>query len=59
MEEKTLEDFRAHTKEEYPKEACGFIIVNSRGREQYYKAKNAATKPEEHFIIDYFYYIQY
>ena len=52
MEDKTLEEFRKHTEEEYPKEACGFIIVTSRGREQYYKAKNIAEDIEEHFIID-------
>jgi proteasome lid subunit RPN8/RPN11 len=52
MENSTLEAFRKHTEEEYPNEACGFIIVNSRGREQYYKAENAAINAEEHFIID-------
>jgi len=52
MEDKTLEDFRNHTIEEYPNEACGFIIVTSRGREQYYKAKNMAENPDERFILD-------
>jgi len=52
VKENLLKYFRAHTQEEYPKEACGFIIVNSRGREQYYKAKNIAESAEEHFIID-------
>ena len=52
MEEKTFEDFKEHTQEDYPKEACGFIIVNSRGREQYYRAKNIAKNIEEQFIID-------
>ena len=52
MEHSTLEAFRKHTEEEYPAEACGFIIVTSRGREQYYKAKNAAENAEEHFIIE-------
>ena len=51
MNETNLELFRKHTKEVYPKEACGFII-NVKGKEQYFKANNIAPEPEEDFIID-------
>jgi proteasome lid subunit RPN8/RPN11 len=51
MNEKTLEDFRKHTEDSYPKEACGFIIGVGK-KERYFPANNIAEFAEEHFIID-------
>jgi len=51
MNEETLESFRQHTIEEFPKEACGFVL-NIKGKEKYYRANNIAPTAEEHFIID-------
>ena len=51
MNEKSLQDFTEHTKIEYPKEACGFIIGVGK-KERYFPANNIAENPEEHFIID-------
>ena len=51
MKKETLEAFREHTIEEFPKEACGFVL-NIKGKEKYFKAKNIAPTAEEHFIID-------
>jgi len=51
MNEKTLDDFRKHVEEEFPKEACGFIIGVG-NKERYFSAKNIAEPAEEYFIID-------
>ena len=52
MQETTLEDFRQHTKEEFPREACGLVIAASKGKEKYFRANNLADSAEEHFILD-------
>ncbi len=51
MNEKTLDDFRKHVEEEFPKEACGFIIGVG-NKERYFPAKNIAESAEEYFVID-------
>ena len=52
MESETLKEFRKHTEEEFPKEACGLIIITSKGKEQYFRAKNLAESADEQFILD-------
>lgn len=52
MKKETLDSFREHVKEEYPREACGLIIVTARGREKYIRAKNISSKPQELFTLD-------
>jgi len=52
MREHLLEAFREHTEQEYPKEACGFIVVMPKGKAKYFPAKNISETPEDNFIID-------
>ena len=52
MKSETLEEFRKHTEEEFPSEACGLIIATSKGKERYFRAKNLADSADEHFILD-------
>ena len=52
MESETLEEFRKHTEEEFPREACGLIIITSKGKERYFRANNLADSAGEHFILD-------
>jgi len=52
MNEKTLEDFRQHTIREFPKEACGFVLSTTKGKERYFEAKNIAPNPKDTFVID-------
>jgi proteasome lid subunit RPN8/RPN11 len=51
MNPKTKEDMVAHAISEYPKEACGLIIV-SKGKEKYIPCKNMAKNQNDHFILD-------
>jgi proteasome lid subunit RPN8/RPN11 len=51
MNSKTLSNFRAHVKTEYPKEACGFVL-EVQGSEEYYPATNISEYPMESFVID-------
>ena len=51
MYEKTLNAFREHVKEEFPKEACGFLLRIG-NKERYFPANNIADNPEEDFVID-------
>ncbi|PRC93096.1 C40 family peptidase [Solimicrobium silvestre] len=49
MKPKTLTDIKRHAEADYPREACGLIIIR-RGREKYLPCKNLAPDTE-HFII--------
>jgi proteasome lid subunit RPN8/RPN11 len=40
-----------HANEAYPKEAVGLVHV-VKGRNRYYKCKNIADTPDEHFVLD-------
>jgi proteasome lid subunit RPN8/RPN11 len=50
MNNETLAEFKAHAVAEYPREACGFIVV-VRGRERFVAARNVAEKPGDQFVI--------
>jgi len=49
METSTVEAIRAHAASDYPREACGLIVV-ARGRERYVPCRNAAAG-SEHFVL--------
>lgn len=51
MDALTIDAIKAHAAAEYPREACGLVIVE-RGRECYVACRNAATTPSEHFVLD-------
>ncbi len=50
MQESTLNEIRAHAQRDYPREACGVVIVE-RGRERYIPCRNTATTAAEHFRL--------
>jgi proteasome lid subunit RPN8/RPN11 len=50
MEESTIEAIRVHAETDYPREACGLVIVE-RGRERYVPCRNVATTASEHFVL--------
>jgi proteasome lid subunit RPN8/RPN11 len=52
MNKDTLEAFRAHTEQEHPKEACGFVLSTSKGKERYFPAINISEDPESYFVLD-------
>ena len=41
----------AHAKEDFPKEAVGLVHV-VKGKNRYFKCRNIAETPDEHFILD-------
>lgn len=47
----TLDAIHAHAIKEFPREACGVVIV-VKGKERYYECNNIAQTPDEHFILD-------
>ena len=50
MNKRTLEAIRAHAAEDYPREACGLVIV-AKGRERYMRCRNLA-QGTEHFVMN-------
>lgn len=51
MNESILKAASDHALAEYPREACGLVIVRN-GRQIYRRCINRATSPEDHFVID-------
>ncbi|WP_020201861.1 C40 family peptidase [Cupriavidus sp. WS] len=49
MERATIEAIRVHAARDYPREACGLVVV-VRGRERYVPCRNSASGTE-HFIL--------
>lgn len=49
MQQRIIEAIRAHAAAEYPREACGLLVV-ARGRERYVPCRNAASGTE-HFVL--------
>lgn len=50
MKDATREQFIEHGLAEFPKEACGLIVVR-KGKEMYIPCRNDATDPEQHFVL--------
>lgn len=50
MKPKTQDAIHAHALEDYPREACGVIVVR-KGREQYVRCRNLAAEVGEHFVL--------
>jgi proteasome lid subunit RPN8/RPN11 len=50
MSPQNLQKFKEHAAEEFPKEACGFLLAVD-GEEEYFPCRNLATTPDELFII--------
>lgn len=50
MKPETLDHATQHALAEYPREACGLVVV-ARGRECYVPCTNKATTASEHFVI--------
>jgi proteasome lid subunit RPN8/RPN11 len=46
----TLAAIHAHALADYPREACGLVIV-AKGRERYIPCRNMAEQPGDHFIL--------
>lgn len=47
----TIRAVKAHAEQEYPKEACGLIVQDAEGRDEYWPLLNRADRPEEYFVI--------
>lgn len=51
MNKTTIKGMKDHARAEYPKEACGLVVVVS-GEERYVPCRNAAENPRENFVIN-------
>lgn len=51
MKPETLDAFRAHGVEQYPREACGLFAI-IKGKERYLPCRNMAETAMEHFILN-------
>jgi proteasome lid subunit RPN8/RPN11 len=51
MQYKTKQEALAHAKEDFPKEACGLVVIHN-GEEKYLKCNNLAENPEHNFALD-------
>ena len=50
LTEEILDAIRAHAQRDFPKEACGVVIIR-RGKQVYVPCANLAPSPAEHFLI--------
>lgn len=50
MNPSTQSAIREHALAEYPREACGLIVV-AKGKERYIPCRNVADTASEHFIL--------
>jgi len=47
----TLAAVHAHALADYPREACGLVVI-VKGRERYLRCRNNAATPSDHFVLD-------
>src|SRR5579883_570147 len=50
MMPETLDAIRAHAVGEYPREACGLVVI-LKGRERYIPCRNMAETANDHFVL--------
>ncbi|MBU3627141.1 C40 family peptidase [Polynucleobacter sp. JS-Safj-400b-B2] len=51
LSKRTIAAICAHAQKEYPKEACGLVVIKN-GKQSYFACKNIADNVLDHFIID-------
>ncbi|MEV8518677.1 C40 family peptidase [Dyella marensis] len=50
MNDTTMDAARAHAAAEYPREACGLVVIE-KGKERFWPCRNMATDATEHFVL--------